>query len=63
MTSLNSQKRKLTLTRFFVISIKELIAIEESPCGPLSPRHGASSGCGRRRRPPDVEGSCEYTEQ
>jgi hypothetical protein len=26
----------------------------------LVPRHGASSGCGWRRRPPDMEGSCEY---
>jgi hypothetical protein len=24
-------------------------------CGSLSPRHGASSGCGWRRRPPDIE--------
>jgi hypothetical protein len=31
--------------------------------GPLSPRHGASSGSGWRRRAPDVEGSCEYTEK
>jgi hypothetical protein len=31
--------------------------------GSLSPRHGASSGCGWRRRPPDTEGSCEYIEQ
>jgi hypothetical protein len=30
--------------------------------GSLSPRHGASSGCGWRRRPPDMEGSCEYIE-
>jgi hypothetical protein len=29
--------------------------------GLLSPPHGASSGCGWRRRPPDMEGSCEYT--
>jgi hypothetical protein len=28
--------------------------------GSLSPRHGASSGSGWRRRPPDMEGSCEY---
>jgi hypothetical protein len=28
----------------------------------LSPRYGASSGCGWRRRPPDVEGSCECIE-
>jgi len=26
--------------------------------GDLSQRHGASSGCGWRRRPPDMEGSC-----
>jgi hypothetical protein len=31
--------------------------------GSLSPRHGTSSGCGRKRRPPDMEGSCEYTEK
>jgi hypothetical protein len=30
--------------------------------GLLSPRHGASSGWGWRRRPPGVEGSCEYIE-
>jgi hypothetical protein len=29
---------------------------------PLSPLHGASSDCGWRRRPPDMEGSCEYIE-
>jgi hypothetical protein len=28
----------------------------------MSPRHGASSGCGWRRRPPDMEGGCEYIE-
>jgi len=28
--------------------------------GSLSPPHGASSGCGWRKRPPDTEGSCEY---
>jgi len=28
----------------------------------LSPRHGASSGCRWRRRPPDMEGSCQYIE-
>jgi hypothetical protein len=27
--------------------------------GPSSPQHVASSGC-RWRRPPDMEGSCEY---
>jgi hypothetical protein len=26
----------------------------------LSPTQGASSGCGCRRRPPDMEDSCEY---
>jgi hypothetical protein len=31
--------------------------------GPLSSRHGASSGCGWRRRPPDMEDTYEYTEQ
>jgi hypothetical protein len=31
--------------------------------GPLSPQHGASSGRAWRRRPPDMEGGCEYTEQ
>jgi hypothetical protein len=25
-------------------------------------RHGPSSGCGWWRRPPNVEGGCEYTE-
>jgi len=28
----------------------------------LSSRHGASSGCGWRRRPPDMEGTREYIE-
>jgi hypothetical protein len=31
--------------------------------GSLSPRHGASSGCGWRRRPPVMEGSCENIEE
>jgi hypothetical protein len=30
--------------------------------GPLSSRHGASSGCGWRKRPPVMEGSCKYIE-
>jgi hypothetical protein len=29
----------------------------------LSPRHSVSSDCGWRRRPPDIEGSCEYIEE
>jgi len=29
---------------------------------PLSPRHHATSGCGSRRRPPNMEDSWEYTE-
>jgi len=29
---------------------------------PLSPRHGAFSWCGWRRRPPDMEDGCEYSE-
>jgi hypothetical protein len=33
------------------------------PVGPLLPRHGASPGCGWRRQPPDMEGSCEYIEK
>jgi hypothetical protein len=28
----------------------------------LSRRHGTSSGCGWRRRPPNTEGRCEYIE-
>jgi hypothetical protein len=28
----------------------------------LLPRYGASSDCGWRRRPADMEGNCEYTE-
>jgi len=27
--------------------------------GSLLPLHGAAPGCGWRRRPPDMEGSCE----
>jgi hypothetical protein len=40
------------------------LALKLKPCyvGPLSPRHGASSGCGWRRRPPVLERSCEYIE-
>jgi len=36
----------------------------EIPCcvGSRSPRHGASSDCGWRRRPQGMEGSCLYTE-
>jgi len=30
--------------------------------GSLSPRHGTSSFCCWRRRPPDVQGSCEFIE-
>jgi hypothetical protein len=30
--------------------------------GSLLPRYGASSGCGWRRRPPVMEGRCEYIE-
>jgi hypothetical protein len=30
--------------------------------GPLSPQHGASSGCGWREHPPGMKGSCEYIE-
>jgi hypothetical protein len=29
---------------------------------PLSPQHGASSGCGWKGRSPDLEVSCEYIE-
>jgi len=28
----------------------------------VSQRHGASSDCGWRRRPPDMKGSCEFME-
>jgi hypothetical protein len=28
----------------------------------LSSRHGASSGCACRRRPPDTKGSCEHAQ-
>jgi len=28
--------------------------------GSLSPRHAPSSGCGWRRQPPDMEGSCQH---
>jgi len=34
--------------------------IHKSPA--LSPRHGASSGCYWRTRPPDMETNCEYIE-
>jgi hypothetical protein len=30
--------------------------------GSLSPPHEASSGCGWKRQPPDMEDSCEYIE-
>jgi len=32
-------------------------------CGSLSPWHGATSGFGWRRQPPDMEGNCEYIQQ
>jgi hypothetical protein len=37
---------------FFLFNCQSML------CGPLSPRYRGSSGCGCRRRPPDVEGSC-----
>jgi hypothetical protein len=50
---------------FVTMSGNLVFVIVMKPCyvGPLSPRHGASSGCGWRRRPPDMESSCVYTEQ
>jgi len=31
-------------------------------CGSLSLQHGASSGIDWRRQPPEMGGSCKYTE-
>jgi len=31
-------------------------------CGSLSPWHGTFLGCGWRKWPPDMEGSCKYIE-
>jgi len=39
-----------------------LISLDQCQYGFLSPQHGTSSGCGWRRRHPDMEGRCEYTE-
>jgi hypothetical protein len=41
-----------------------LFHIRKIPCqvGLLSPQHGASSGCGWKKHPPGMEGSCEYIE-
>jgi hypothetical protein len=35
------------------------------PCyvGPLSSRHGSSSDCVWRRRPPAIKSNCEYVEE
>jgi hypothetical protein len=42
--------------------LQETETISEIDGGSMSPRHGASSGCGWRRRPPGMGGSCEYIE-
>jgi len=31
--------------------------------GPLSPRHGASSGYELKTQPPDMDGTCKYTKE
>jgi hypothetical protein len=36
--------------------------LNTSKVGPLPPWHGTSSACRWRRWPPDIEGSCKYTE-
>jgi hypothetical protein len=36
--------------------------LKTDPSSPLSPQQGASSGCGWRDRPTDMEGSCKYIE-
>jgi hypothetical protein len=42
-----------------ILYVCEIYVIITMLCGSLSPRHDASSGSGRRRRPPDMEGSWE----
>jgi len=39
---------------------KYFVLAKAMVCGTPSPRYGASSGCGWRRRPPDMDGSCKY---
>jgi hypothetical protein len=46
---------KLLLDSIFLFSVFEIIHMHYY-MGPLSPLHG----CGWRRRPPDMEGSCQY---
>jgi len=49
------------LLRFMKVLILDKVTITYH-VGSLSPRHGTSSGCGWNRRPPYLEGSCEYIE-
>jgi hypothetical protein len=54
---------KLLLSLLLLLMMMMMIHIRPCYAGPC--HHGmvgASSGCGWRRRPPDVEGSCEYIE-
>jgi len=46
----------------FEIRTRYLSHASQNTTGSLSSRHGASSDCGRRRRPPDMESSCENIE-
>jgi hypothetical protein len=43
-------------------SLQLYLRLESCSRRSLSPHHGASSGCGWRRRPPAMEGSYEYVE-
>jgi predicted SAM-dependent methyltransferase len=57
----NPQAMRVPLMNISFLWLRKYISIIII-IGPLSPRHGASLGCGYRRRPPDMDGSCEYIE-
>ena len=50
-------------SKFRIVDMFVIFGLQQYFVLGLSPRHGASSGCGWRRRPPDTEGSCDYIEQ
>jgi hypothetical protein len=61
---MSSVDMKIYTTWDIINNLKEWCKrlVKQSHVGPLSPQQGASSGCGWRIRPPDMEGGCGYTE-
>jgi hypothetical protein len=58
-----NMNKPLSLVGFMsFINVVKFIEVIFCWVGPLSPGHGASSGCRWRRWPPDMEGSCKYIE-